>query len=169
LRALLVGWEDPRYSGPFAGYRAELAHLCAQAGLGDSLIIADARPEAAELLAAADMIAMPAVGDAWNLAVTEAMAAGKPVIGAESGGIPEQIIHGTTGFLVPPGDPPALAAHMVTLARDAELRASMGVAARQRAETFDERHVAAGFAPIYEALVGAPGGLPDALSVQPQA
>jgi glycosyltransferase involved in cell wall biosynthesis len=169
LRGLLVGWEDPRYSGPFPGYRAELEHLCAEAGLGDSLIIADARPDAPELLAAADMVAMPALGDAWNLAVTEAMAAGKPVIGAESGGIPEQIIHGTTGFLVPPRDPAALAAHIVTLARDPQLRARMGVAARKRAESFDETHVAAGFAPIYEALVGGPDGLPDALSVQPQA
>jgi glycosyltransferase involved in cell wall biosynthesis len=169
LRGLLVGWEDPRYSGPFPGYRAELERLCAEAGLGDSLIIADARPDAPELLAAADMVAMPALGDAWNLAVTEAMAAGKPVIGAESGGIPEQIIHGTTGFLVPPRDPAALAAHIVTLARDPQLRARMGVAARKRAESFDETHVAAGFAPIYEALVGGPDGLPDALSVQPQA
>src|SRR5262249_10128245 len=42
LRLLLVGWEDPRYDGPFAGYKAELEHIRTQTKLGDSLIIADA-------------------------------------------------------------------------------------------------------------------------------
>ncbi len=154
LRGLLVGWEDPRYSGPFSSYKAELGHICAQEGLGDSLIIADARPEAPELVAAADMVVMPSIEDAWNLAVTEAMSEGKPVIGSQSGGIPEQIVDGVTGFLVPEKSPEALAEKMVKLANDANLRATMGGAARHRAETsFDETHLAAEFAPIYELLV----------------
>jgi glycosyltransferase involved in cell wall biosynthesis len=153
LRCLLVGWEDPRYDGPFPSYKAELLHRCQEAGLGDSLIIADARPDAPQILAAADMAVMPSLGDAWNLAATEAMAAGRPVIGAHSGGIPEQIVDGETGFLVPPCDPPALAARIVTLAQDPALRAHMGQAARVRAERyFDEARLAAGFAPIYDRL-----------------
>lgn len=157
LRCLLVGWEDPRYEGPFAGYKAELEQLAAAEGLGDSLIIAEPRPEAPQLVAAADIVVMPAIGDAWNLAVTEGMAGGKPVVGSDSGGIPEQIIDGVTGYLIPPHDVEALAERLVTLARDPQLRATMGTAAHKHAlSSFDERHVAEGFAPIYEQLA-APG------------
>ena len=154
LRGLLVGWEDPRYNGPFASYRAELEHIIAQEGLGDKLIIADARPEAPQLVAAADMVVMPSVEDAWNLAVTEAMASAKPVIGSKSGGIPEQIVDGVTGFLVQLKSPEALAEKLAALAKDPKLRADMGKAARQRAESlFDETLLAQKFAPVYEALV----------------
>ena len=125
LRLLIVGWEDPRYVGPFASYRAELEHIRNETNLGDSLIIADARPEAHLLVAASDMVAMPSVEDAWNLAVTEAMAGGKPVIGSDLGGIPEQIIDGITGFLVPLQSPEALAHRMVELCCNPELRQRM--------------------------------------------
>jgi len=157
LRLLVVGWEDPRYNGPFAGYSAELEHLRAQENLGDSLVIADARPEAPELVAACDIVAMPSIEDAWNLAVTEAMAGGKPVIGTESGGIPEQIVEGVTGFLVPVQSPEVLAERMVTLAQDPDLRVRFGLAGRRRAELqFNETYVASGFASTYRAMAGAP-------------
>jgi glycosyltransferase involved in cell wall biosynthesis len=153
LRGLLVGWEDPRYEGPFTGYKAELEHICEEEGLGDRLIIADARPEAPELVAASDIVVMPSVEDSWNLAVTEAMSAGKPVIGSQSGGIPEQIVDGVTGYLVPLRSPEAIAEMLVTLANDPALRERMGRAARERAVSqFDETHLAVDFAPIYEAM-----------------
>ena len=153
LRCLIVGWEDPRYTGPFPSYRAELEHIAAQENLGESLMIMPARREAAELIAASDIVAMPSIGDAWNLVVTEAMAVGRPVIGANSGGIPEQIVDGETGFLVPERSPEVLADRMMRLAQDSELRHRMGTAAWQRAEAcFDEKFVGTGFARIYEAL-----------------
>ena len=155
LRCLLVGWEDPRYRGPFRSYGAELRHIAEQERLGDSLIISPPRPEAPQLMAAADIVALPSVGDPCPLVVMEAMATGKAVIGADSGGIPEEVVDGVTGFLVPPGSVEALADRIVTLARDADLRARMGRAARRRAEAcFDEARLAAEFAPIYEALAG---------------
>ena len=155
LRCLLVGWEDPRYTGPFASYGDELRHIAEQEQLATSLIIAPARADAPTVVASADIVVMPSIGDAWNLAVTEAMAAGKPVIGAASGGIPEQIVDGETGFLVPPDSPEELARKMVLLARDPDLRVRMGQAARERAEKhFGEERVAEGFMPIYVALAG---------------
>jgi len=75
------------------------------------------------------------------MSVLEAFAHGKPVIGSDIGGIPEQIQHGT-GFLFPPGDAQALAERMRVLFGDPELRRQMGQAARQRAgaEFGPERH-----------------------------
>ncbi|MBF6612549.1 MAG: glycosyltransferase family 4 protein [Chloroflexi bacterium] len=154
LRLLLVGWEDPRYNGPFDSYRAELEQIRSDEGLADSLIIAEARPEAAQLVAACDIAVMPSIEDAWNLAVTEAMAGAKPTIGADSGGIREQIVDQVTGFLAPPKSPEALASRIVKLASDREMRERMGRAGRRRAETlFDEAQVAVGFSTIYEAMI----------------
>ena len=66
----------------------------------------------------------------------EAMATGTPVIGSHVGGIPEMVKHGTTGFLVPPGDVAALAERLHwVLAHPAEACA-MGCRARAFAEHF---------------------------------
>lgn len=69
-----------------------------------------------------------------SMVVLEAMALGKPVIGSDTGGIPEQIIDGETGYLFPMGDSNALAIKMNELSRNKNMRFSMGVAARQKAE-----------------------------------
>jgi glycosyltransferase involved in cell wall biosynthesis len=158
LRCLLIGSENTAIaSGPFPTYMAKLRHICEQEQLGDSVSIAPARSEAPLLMAAADIVVMPSVEEPWGLVVTEAMAAGKPVIGAASGGIPEQIVDGETGFLVPPRSPEALAEKLVALAQDPDLRVRMGRAARRRAEIcFDQAQLAVKFAAIYEALVAVP-------------
>ncbi|MBU1404948.1 MAG: glycosyltransferase family 4 protein [Proteobacteria bacterium] len=69
-----------------------------------------------------------------SMVVLESMALGKPVIGSNIGGIPEQIEDGGTGFLFPMGDTAALAARMGDLARNKDLRISMGRAARRKLE-----------------------------------
>ena len=63
------------------------------------------------------------------------MAAALPVIAANCGGVPEMVIPGLTGILVPPGDPGALASAIQRLIRDDSGRAAMGEAARRQAET----------------------------------
>ncbi len=68
------------------------------------------------------------------MSVLEAMALGKPVIGAAIGGIPELVDHGRTGLLFPAGDAQALGAAMQRLWAETGLRDKMGRAARQRAE-----------------------------------
>ena len=162
LRCLVVGWDDPNYDGPFPSYKAELEHIAAQEHLGDRLIFADARPDAPQLMAAADFVIVPSIDDPCPLVVTEAMATGRPVIGAIAGGIPETIEDGVTGYLVPACTPEALGERMVQLAQDPALRQRIGQAARHRTETyFNEARVAAEFSTLYEAL--AQGGLPRPL------
>ena len=74
--------------------------------------------------------------DASPTVTLEAMACGKPVIGSNIGGIPDQIVEGETGLLVPPGDADALRAAMTRLITDEKLRASMGTAAKLRVDQF---------------------------------
>jgi glycosyltransferase involved in cell wall biosynthesis len=64
----------------------------------------------------------------------EYMAAAKPVVASAGGGTGELVIDGETGFLVPPGDPGALAAAISELLENEELRNTMGDAGRRRIE-----------------------------------
>jgi glycosyltransferase involved in cell wall biosynthesis len=74
--------------------------------------------------------------DPCPLVVLEAMAAGKPVVASNIGGLPDLVVDGTTGFLVPPADVSALRVSMQRLLYDDELRALMGQSARDRAEGY---------------------------------
>ncbi len=78
--------------------------------------------------------------EAFGLVIAEAMSCGNPVVATRVGAIPEVVEDGQTGFLVPHRDPAALAEKFVMLARDSELRATLGRAGRERAAThFDVR------------------------------
>jgi len=67
------------------------------------------------------------------VALIEAMAAGVPVVSTDVGGVGDLVVHGETGWLVPPGDPPALARAIQGLLADPALRARLAVAARTAA------------------------------------
>jgi glycosyltransferase involved in cell wall biosynthesis len=74
------------------------------------------------------------------VALMEAMASGLPVVASGLSGIPELVVHEHTGFLVPPGDPWALADRLECLADAPPLRRRMGEAGRTRVgEAFDLR------------------------------
>ena len=92
--------------------------------------------ELAAWMQRACVFVLPSMSEGLGRVVMEAMATGTPVIGSHVGGIPEMVKHGTTGFLVPPGDVAALAARLHwVLAHPAEACA-MGCRARAFAEHF---------------------------------
>lgn len=93
-----------------------------------------------ELLARSSVFVLPSGIDKSPYSILEAMFAGLPVVSTFVGGIPEMVIDGETGLLVPPDDPAALADAIERLLGDDELRARMGRAGRARAhERFDAR------------------------------
>jgi glycosyltransferase involved in cell wall biosynthesis len=61
------------------------------------------------------------------------MAAGLPVVASNVGGLPELVVHGQTGWLVPPAAPVDLASRICELLQNDKMREAMGVAGRQRA------------------------------------
>ena len=81
------------------------------------------------------------------------MAMGLAVVGTRAGGIPEAVVPGETGELVEPAEPRPLAAAIVKLLKDADLRRAYGEAGRQRvARQFDVEHLVAGTLAAYRRL-----------------
>jgi glycosyltransferase involved in cell wall biosynthesis len=84
------------------------------------------------ILSACDMLALPSQVDAFGIVFLEAWLHGKPVIGANAGGIPDLVREGETGLLVPFGDVLVLAEAVSKLAADPALRQGLGNAGRER-------------------------------------
>jgi len=145
-RLLVVGevafWEDT--------YETELRNLAEELGIASLVQWLGFRSDVPDILAATDIFALPSIDEPFGRAVVEAMAVQLPVIGTRSGGVPEIVVEGKTGLLVPPGDQRELAAALVRLARDAELRRSMGQAGRARAtDLFDVNRTAQRVQEVY--------------------
>jgi glycosyltransferase involved in cell wall biosynthesis len=81
------------------------------------------------------------------------MAAGRPVIASRVGGLPELVVHGETGFLVPPGDHLALADALRCLLAEPELRARLGRAAERKAAEFRASEVVPRIERAYRELI----------------
>jgi glycosyltransferase involved in cell wall biosynthesis len=125
--AVLAGaaWrEDPRLPEELRGRAAAL-------GVEDQLRLPGFVDDVAALYAAADVVAVPSTQpDPLPNAALEAAAAGCCVVAADHGGLREILRNGTTGLLVPPGDPGALAEALGALRDDPGRRARLGAAAR---------------------------------------
>ncbi len=84
--------------------------------------------------AASDLVVVPSRYESFGLTALEAMIFAKPCVASDAGGLGEVVSDGETGLLVPPGEPAALAAALLRLVGDAELRLTMGAAGRRRYE-----------------------------------
>jgi phosphatidylinositol alpha-1,6-mannosyltransferase len=127
---LLVG------AGP---YQAELVRLAASHGVADAVVFTGGVPHA-ELpahYAAGDVFAMPCRTrrrgldvEGLGIVYLEAAATGLPVVAGDSGGAPDAVLDGQTGYVVGGRDVGAVAERLVELLRDADLRRRMGAAGR---------------------------------------
>jgi phosphatidyl-myo-inositol dimannoside synthase len=91
--------------------------------------------------------------EGFGLAFLEAGAYGLPVIGTRTGGIPDVIRDGETGFLVPPSDPVAAGEALCRLAADPQLGRRMGLAGRAHAEEFTWERYAERQIDIYQSIL----------------
>jgi phosphatidylinositol alpha-mannosyltransferase len=102
-------------------------------------------------LARADVLCAPSLhGESFGMVLTEAFAAGTPVLASDIPGYRDVLRDRHDGLLVPPGDALALAEELRAIALDPRLRARMALAARERAERFAWPHVAAEVLDCYE-------------------
>lgn len=92
------------------------------------------REDVERVFAAADVVVCPSDFESYGKVNLEAMASGKPVVSTNRGGPSETVIDHETGYLVPPGDVATMSLYVITLLRDADLRAKMGAAGRAHIE-----------------------------------
>lgn len=102
-------------------------------GVAPQVVMAGFRPDVPALLAASDLVVHPSLAEALPTALIHALAAGLPVVASRVGGTPE-VVDETTGALVPPDDPEALAGALRALLTDEPARRRAGEAARARYE-----------------------------------
>lgn len=123
LRVLIVGEGD---------LRPALERQIRDAGLERHVVLTGFREDAIGIIKALDVFVLCSVTEGLGSAALEAMACARPVVGTLAGGIPEAVVDGRTGRLVPAGDPDALARAILELLRDPEARTTFGASGRAR-------------------------------------
>jgi phosphatidyl-myo-inositol alpha-mannosyltransferase len=105
----------------------------------------------------ADVLCAPSLsGESFGMVLTEAFAAGTPVIASEIAGYSDVVSDGVDGILVPPGDPQRLAEELQRIYHEPERLAAMGEAARASAQRYAWPRVADEVTEVYERAMAAP-------------
>lgn len=125
LRLAIIG------DGPLLAALKQKVHA---AGIDDAVWLPGARTDIAEIMQAFSVFAMSSLAEGTPVTVLEAMASALPVVATGVGGIPEVVIDGKTGLLVPALDSAALAAALATYLLQPQLAARHGGAGRVRIE-----------------------------------
>jgi glycosyltransferase involved in cell wall biosynthesis len=122
-------------------------------GIASNLRFLGTRLDVDHLLAIADLLVHPSLEEGFCNALIEAMAAARPVVATDVGGNREAVIHGETGFLVPPRDTNALAAAMLAVLQQPDRGAALGQAGRRRVlEHFQRSRMVQQYEAVYDAL-----------------
>ncbi len=114
------------------GERHALEGLCRELGVGDRVHLLGHRDDVGDLLAAADIFAMPSLWEGLPLALLEAKRAGKAIVASATSGIPEAIVPEVDGLLTQPGNVEELAAALQRLVADPALRQRLAAKATSR-------------------------------------
>jgi glycosyltransferase involved in cell wall biosynthesis len=100
-------------------------------GIHEHVVIMGHRTDVHRIMHAMDVFVLASLNEGMGRVLLEAMACGQPVIATAVGGVPEIVDHGTTGWLVEPRNPRALAEAMMALASDDARRREMADHARR--------------------------------------
>jgi len=121
-------------------------------GIDQHVFFIGFRKDIPRVLSFIDILVVPSLWEGLPLVVLETMSAGKPIIAAEVGGIPEAVRNGETGILVPPKNPEALTGAINDLLADPKKRKEMGDKAKQRAvQLFDVERKVKEYENLYDA------------------
>ncbi len=129
--------------------------------MAERVVFAGMRRDIERLLPVLDVFVLPSLTEGFGIAIVEAMAAGRPVVATQVGGIPEVVVHLDTGLLVPPGDADALAAAIEAILRDPNRARALGARGQRRArEKFSIELTVKRHEELYETLVAKHAGCP---------
>jgi N-acetyl-alpha-D-glucosaminyl L-malate synthase BshA len=144
-RMLLVGDGPERWP-------AEM--VARDGGVLSDVVFLGKQPAIVDLLALADVYALPSEDESFGLSALEAMACEVPVVATRVGGLPEVVAEGECGFLVPVGDTDQMAERILQLISNRELGRKMGRAGRERAlNLFPEDKIVSRYESLYKTVI----------------
>jgi glycosyltransferase involved in cell wall biosynthesis len=126
VQLLVVGGD------PFGAGLERVEALVAEHGVGEHVRLLGIRDDVPDLLGASDLFVLTSLWEGLGLVFLEAMAVGLPVVATRVSAVPEVVSDGETGWLVPPGDPQALAAALAAALADPDERRRRGETGRRR-------------------------------------
>ena len=131
----------------------DLRTAALNAGAGGQVKFLGWRDDVDEILPVFDVLALPSLNEGMGRVLVEAMAAGKPIVASNVGGIPDLVRHGHNGLLVPPGDEKALADAIKWLLNDPEKSNQMGRRGRRICSQFSLEAMLAKLDRLYQELL----------------
>jgi L-malate glycosyltransferase len=143
-RLLLIG------DGPD---RMRVQELAEEKGVADRVLFLGKQNSVAELLSCSDLFLLPSESEAFGLVALEAMACGVPVVATRTGGIPEVVEDGVTGYLAAVGDVESMADASIALLSDKQAWRQFSAAARAGAERFSAVQVVAQYESYYSEVL----------------
>lgn len=136
-----------------------LKELAGSLGVADRVIFTGVRNDIPDLLAIGDLFVLPTLGEALPTVLAEAMAAQKPIVVSEVGGVPEMVEHGRNGLLVPPATPASLAEACCQLLQNRAQADAMACAGREVVEQrFNIQQQGQRLGDLYQELLTAQNG-----------
>jgi len=134
--------------------RDELEQQALSLGVKDSVIFTGLRHDVPELLAMSDLFVLSSINEGMGRVLVEAMAVGLPVVATKVGGVPDVVVDGETGILVPSENSKVLAGAIMRLLKDENMRRRMGEAGRRRVNpAFGVEAMVGKIANVYEELI----------------
>lgn len=134
--------------------RRDLETLSVELGITQAIRFLGWRSDVASVMDACDIFCLPSLNEGMGKVLVEAMALGKPIVASDVGGIPDLVIPGETGILVPPADSNALAAAILTLCDHPELREKMGEQGKKKAPEYSVEKMLHKIELLYTDLLG---------------
>lgn len=152
---ILRGHPEARFVVAGSGsLEAAMKTLAASLGVADHLELLGYVSPVAPVLAALDVVVIPSLSEAAGLTAIEALSLGVAVVATRVGGLPDVIVDGETGLLVPPADPEALAHAVEALLRDPVRGREMAAAGAHRVEeSYTVSRMVDGYLDVYTRLV----------------
>jgi N-acetyl-alpha-D-glucosaminyl L-malate synthase BshA len=146
-RLLMVG------DGP---ERGKVEQFCRENSICGSITFVGSLPLIEEVLVGADLFLLPSESESFGLSALEALACEVPVICTSAGGLPEVVLEGENGHLLPVGDVDGMAAAAIGLLKDEPRRRAFGEAGRRRAVTvFGQDRIVERYRAIYDRVLRA--------------
>jgi len=133
--------------------RYRIEHLCRTKFNPDQVVFLGNLKSTIEVLNISDLFLLPSEKESFGLAALEAMAAGVPVISTNSGGLPEVIEHGKSGYLSKIGDTDDMAKNAIQILSSKETHQQFKNQAQKRAKTFDIEVILPKYEDLYEKAI----------------